>query len=122
MNKGVILYVSLLICLTMATTCSADQAIVVKKVAHAPVIDGSGADEVWAQAPEYTTYDKVAKINLTLKAVYTDTEIFFLVSYPDADKSDTHKTWEWEETTQMIKQGLTEKTYLFSNGIWSLTL
>lgn len=114
MNKGIILYVSLLICLTLAITCSADQAIVAKKVAHAPVIDGSGADEVWAEAIEYTTYDQVAKINLTLKAAYTDAEIFFLVSYPDADKSDTHKTWEWDEVTQMYKTGLDrEDVFIF---------
>ncbi|MDD5194569.1 MAG: ethylbenzene dehydrogenase-related protein [Candidatus Omnitrophica bacterium] len=114
MKKRRILYASLLICLTMATTCFADQAIVAKKVAQAPAIDGSGADEIWAQATEYVTYDKAAKINITLKAAYTDTQIFFLVSYPDADKSDTHKTWEWDKTTQMYKSGFDrEDTFVF---------
>lgn len=42
---------------------------------------------------------------MTLKAVYTDSEIFFLVSYPDADRSDTHKTWEWDKDDEMYKTG-----------------
>ncbi len=106
MKKRAILPLSLLICLAMVPTGYADQVIVAKKVVHAPVIDGGGSDEVWSQATEYTTYDKVAKLNLTLKAVYTDTQIFFLVSYPDADRSDTHKTWVWDKNTEMYKTGL----------------
>jgi hypothetical protein len=105
MNREIMLSVCLIVCLTAAIMCYADQTIVVKKVTTAPVIDGKGADGVWTEATEYATYDEVAKINLTLKAVYTDAEIFFLVSYPDTDKSDTHKTWEWDETTQMYKTG-----------------
>jgi hypothetical protein len=105
MNKGILLSISLVVCLLAAPNGYADQILVAKKVATAPVLDGNGADAVWAEAPEITTDDQVAKINMTLKAVYTDTEIFFLVSYPDADKSDTHKTWEWDKTTQMYKTG-----------------
>lgn len=95
----------LLFCLAIVTGCFADQVIVAKKVASAPVIDGLGDDPAWKEAVEYTTYDNVAKINMTLKAVYTDTEIFFLVSYPDADKSDTHKTWIWDKSKKMYKDG-----------------
>jgi hypothetical protein len=105
MRKRIILYGSLLVCLITAITCYADQVIVAKKVARPPVIDGSAADEAWAQVTEYVTYDKVAKINMTLKAVYTDTQVFFLVSYPAAYKSDTHKTWEWDKAAQMYKTG-----------------
>jgi Ethylbenzene dehydrogenase len=101
MNKGIALFFSLLVCLAMTTTGYAEQIIVAKKVARAPVIDGSGSDEVWSQATGYTTYDEIAKLDVILKAVYTDTEIFFWVSFPDADRSDTHKTWIWDKNTEM---------------------
>ncbi|MFA5119174.1 MAG: ethylbenzene dehydrogenase-related protein [Candidatus Omnitrophota bacterium] len=105
MSKGVVLFVSLIVCLTYAITSYADQDITAQKVTQAPVIDGNGADEVWGKSTEYTTFDAVAKINMALKAVYTDREIFFLVSYPDPDRSVTHKTWEWDKTTGMYKTG-----------------
>jgi hypothetical protein len=62
-------------------------------------------DSVWAQAREYTIYDTVAKIDMTLKALYTGSEISFLVSYPDSDASTTHKTWNWDKTAGIYKTG-----------------
>lgn len=85
--------------------CFADQTIVAKKVTNAPVIDGTGNDPVWTQAQEYTIQDIIAKIPITLKAVYTDTEIFFLISFADSDESVTHKTWTWNKTKEMYKEG-----------------
>ncbi|MGA1791829.1 MAG: ethylbenzene dehydrogenase-related protein [bacterium] len=105
MRKLIVSSLCLLFCLAVSTSCFANQNIVPKKVANAPVIDGRGTDSVWAKAKEYTIHDNVAKVDITLKAVYTDKEIFFLVSYPDPDKSDTHKTWEWNKTMEMYKQG-----------------
>lgn len=105
MKKYTVLLMGFVVCLTGATVCSADQTIVVRKVDRPPVIDGMGNDPVWAQATEYTTYDAVAKINMTLKAVYTDSEIFFMVSYPDSEESNTHKSWVWDKTTEMYTTG-----------------
>ncbi|MFA5088698.1 MAG: ethylbenzene dehydrogenase-related protein [Candidatus Omnitrophota bacterium] len=113
MNKR-ILYISLFMCLAAVIPGYADQTVVAQRAELAPVIDGSGTDEVWAGVREYSTYDRVAQINIILKAVYTDTEIFFLVSYPDTDKSDTHKSWKWDEATQMYKTGPDrEDTFIF---------
>lgn len=105
MRKVKVLELAFLFYFTMVSVCSSDQVIVAKKVAQAPVIDGIADDPVWAEAKEYTTYDDVAKIKMTLKAVYTDTGIFFLVNYPDADQSDTHKTWIWDKTEKMYTDG-----------------
>lgn len=92
----------------------AEQHIIARKVARAPVIDGNDTDSVWAHAKKYTVYDEVAKIDVTLKAVYTDTEIFFLVSYPDTDKSNTHKSWVWDKTMEMYRSGPDrEDTFVF---------
>jgi hypothetical protein len=105
MNKIIMFVATAFVFLTLAAVCHAGQTVVVKKVTIPPVIDGNGSDEAWAQASECVTYDGIAKINISLKAVYTDARIFFLVSYPDADRSVTHKTWEWNKATQMYKTG-----------------
>lgn len=105
MNRLLVFILGLLVGFFALTTCYADQTVIAQKVDKAPVIDGTGNDPVWAQATEYTTYDEIAKINVTLKAIYTDTEIFFLVSFPDSDESNTHKTWTWDKATEMYKEG-----------------
>lgn len=105
MKKWKMLLAGIVVCLAIATNSYADQTIVAQKVASAPVIDGGGTDSVWAQAIEYTTYDEVAKMNMTLKAVYTNSEVFFLVSFPDPDKNITHKTWTWDKTKEMYITG-----------------
>lgn len=105
MKKLLVFILGLVVGFVAVTTCYADQTIIAKKVDSAPVIDGTGNDPVWAQATEYTTFDEVAKINITLKAIYTDKEIFFLVSYPDKEASLTHKSWVWDKTTEMYKVG-----------------
>ncbi len=103
-----------------STVCFANQTIVAGKVVRPPVIDGIGSDSPWAQAREYTIYDSVEKINMTVKAVYTDSEIFFLVSYPDPDQSNTHKSWLWDKTTKMYKPGPDrEDTFVFK---WNMEL
>lgn len=106
MRRAKALFLGLLFCVTVFTVCFADQVIVARKVSQAPVIDGKGDDPAWLKAKEYTTYDVVAKINITLKAVYTDTDIFFLVNYSDPDRSATHKTWDWDAGEKMYKDGL----------------
>ncbi|MCK5580202.1 MAG: hypothetical protein KAJ18_02900 [Candidatus Omnitrophica bacterium] len=81
------------------------QTIKAEKVGYPPVIDGIGNDEVWQQAQSIVTYDNVADIDLTLKALYTDNQIFFLVVFPDADESRTHKSWVWDKIKEMYILG-----------------
>jgi len=52
----------------------AAQTITAQKVDQPPVIDGKADDDVWKSAPEFITHDKVADIDITLKAVYMDTD------------------------------------------------
>lgn len=62
-----------------------------------PVIDGLADDPAWARAESITLpldYGPVQEA--TLKAVYTDQEIFLLVSWPDASKDDQHRPWLWD--------------------------
>ncbi len=93
------------ICLCLHVVCHASQTLTAKKVDNPPVIDGIGSDDVWKNAEEIFTHDKVADIDISLKSVYTDSEIFFLVSFPDEDESRTHKSWVWDEIIKLYTVG-----------------
>ncbi len=82
-----------------------DQTIIVQMATHPPVIDGKGTDAVWAETQEIVTKDKIADIDITLKALYTKEEIFFLVSFPDPEESRNHKSWVWDEKIGIYKVG-----------------
>jgi hypothetical protein len=76
--------------------CLAEQSLVAIPVQESPLIDGLADDPAWQNAPLLTTHDKTAGLEIRIKAVYTDTEIFFQVSFPDPDESRTHKSWLWD--------------------------
>ena len=92
----------------------ADQQVVAVNVQRPPVIDGRADDAVWTRARAVTTIDAVAEIPLTLKAVYTEDAIFFLVQYPDATENREHKTMLWDEAAKMYRMGpAREDTFVF---------
>ncbi len=83
----------------------AESKLISTKVDRPPVVDGKGQDPVWEQASELVTHDKVADLDIVLKSVYTDDQIFFMVRYADPDESRLHKPWVWNETDQIYKAG-----------------
>ena len=63
-------------------------------IVDTPEIDGLADDPVWDRAEALTLpLDSGLVTEATLKAVYTDTEVFLLVSWPDPDKDDQHRPW-----------------------------
>lgn len=105
MKKMIFLMLGLIVCFCISATSNAAQTITAQKVEKAPVVDGEGTDPVWAKAKAIITHDKVADIDVTLKTVYTDREIFFLVSFPDPDESKTHKSWVWNKAIEVYEMG-----------------
>lgn len=95
--------VTLFFCVT--ATAFADQTIVTVKVKQAPVIDGRANDIVWNKAREIVTHDAVANIDIRLKTVYTDAEIFFLVRFPDSTENRQHKQMIWNNKTKLYNIG-----------------
>ncbi|RMF86077.1 MAG: hypothetical protein D6736_15900 [Nitrospinota bacterium] len=73
----------------------------VVKVKRAPQIDGR-VDTVWSQARPVTVYLRggSGEIPLTLRAIYTEEQIFFLAEWPDSTEDRTHKPWVWDEGRQ----------------------
>ena len=95
------------------------QTVTAVKVSQAPTVDGLGNEAVWQAAAPVVTRDETAHIDMRLKAVYTDSHIFFLVEYPDPDASVTHKTWFWDKAKGAYQQGPDrEDVFVFK---WLLT-
>ena len=65
--------------------CHAGSQLVSAKVDTAPVIDGRGQDPVWQATRELVTRDKIGGMDIVLKSVHTDKEVFMLVRYSDSD-------------------------------------
>ncbi len=105
MKKGMSSVVSLMVCFMMGAVCHGEQTILAKKADDPPVIDGVGDDSAWKGAGGVTTHDKVANLYVTLKAVYTDDSVFFLVVFPDPDESRIHKAWKWDAASESYKIG-----------------
>ncbi|MDP7035533.1 MAG: ethylbenzene dehydrogenase-related protein [Planctomycetota bacterium] len=69
---------------------------------QSPILDGSGAERIWTRAPILSlelgtsppTQDpSSAGVRLALRAIYTDTEIFFLAEWPDNNRNHLHQPW-----------------------------
>jgi hypothetical protein len=105
MNKKIKLLFFLIIFLNCSFSCYAAQTLFAQKIEEAPVVDGISNEQEWKNAQVIVTHDKVADIDITLRALYTDQEIFFLVSFPDPDESRTHKSWVWDEVQEIYRIG-----------------
>lgn len=85
----------------------------------APVIDGHADEPVWKSAPAITTLDYSSQRPITIKSVFTSTDIFFLVTFPKDVPSVTHKTWTWDPKEQVYREGPDrEDVFLFK---WSMS-
>lgn len=87
-------------------------SLVAAKVAKAPTLDGKLDDEAWrAAVPLKITVKRVLppnvgqSVEVTLRCVHTDTDIFFAATWDDASKSVSHKTWVWNADKKAYETG-----------------
>ncbi|NOQ66737.1 MAG: hypothetical protein GQ556_05945 [Desulfobacterales bacterium] len=104
-KKTVFLICMVLVCFGIASPCFGEQKLLAMPVTEPPVIDGLAGDPAWENAQEIITLDKSSKMPITIKAVYTDTEFFVQVSFPDKDESRTHKSWIWNKGREIYTVG-----------------
>ncbi|MCI0642812.1 MAG: ethylbenzene dehydrogenase-related protein [Gemmataceae bacterium] len=78
----------------------------------APTLDGSDNDGVWTNAKAVEVVakrvmpGKEGSTRVSIKSVYTDTEVFFLFRWEDTSKDDaSHKTWVWNKETKKYEDG-----------------
>jgi hypothetical protein len=88
-------------------------------VNEAPTIDGYATESLWNTAPAISTLDYSSQRPITLQSVYTASEVFFLVTYPVAAPSETHKTWTWDAKEEIYREGPDrEDVFVFK---WSMS-
>jgi methyl-accepting chemotaxis protein len=105
--------VILMVSLSVSASHSA-QTITSVKGNEAPVIDGSGNDAAWKSSRSYTVRDNRADVDVTIRSVYTEDEIFFLVQYPDSAEDRLHKPWVWNSELEVYSIGhQREDTFTF---------
>ncbi|MGQ4807440.1 hypothetical protein NKDENANG_00788 [Candidatus Entotheonellaceae bacterium PAL068K] len=67
---------------------SSSPIVMVMKVAAAPVLDGKGSDVAWQKAPaSILAMRGYSAERIAMQVVYTDTDIFFLLSWSDYSHS-----------------------------------
>jgi hypothetical protein len=86
-------------------TALSAQTIVAAKVSAPPIADGSASDSAWKSAGAITVKDARTGGDITLKTVYTDDQIFFLVTYPDKTEDRLHKPWVWDKALKAYSMG-----------------
>lgn len=107
---------TLLIFITIFMTgpwASAQQApsepvpLVAVRTIEPPTLDGRGDDAVWGQVSPVTVtargvmpQTRGTSTEVTVRATYTDTELYLLVTWEDATQDDLgHRTWRWDPAT-----------------------
>lgn len=68
-------------------------------------VDGMELENMWSQAKATVVHDDIAKIDITVKVLYNEQDIFVLVRFPDPDESRTHKSWVWNQSQKVYEMG-----------------
>jgi len=104
------IYVSVLS--TAGPTFAHANQIVVVKVATSPVIDGVADDAAWRGARalkldvrRVTPPNKGVQTEASIRAAYTSTHFYFLLSWKDPTADVSHKTWTWNAATGAYEEG-----------------
>lgn len=105
MNKRICGLLFISVSVLLASPAYADKQVVSKKVGTGPVVDGNSNDAAWKQATEVITHDPVANIDISIRSVHTQNNIFMLVRFPDDTHNTEHKTLEWEKSSNLYRVG-----------------
>lgn len=117
MRKSIIYIIGLAILLLSQHASYAYKILTAARISALPVIDGK-PDEFWNKIEGIRTFDKIAEIEIELKAAYNAERVFFLVSFPDIEESRSHKSWIWNKTNQIYESGPDrEDVFIF---IWNM--
>lgn len=85
-----------------------DEALILRaaRVAEPPTVDGVIDDPAWADAEPLTVPLAHGAVGeATLKAVYTEDEIFLLVTWSDPTRDDQYHPWVWNAALDRYVEG-----------------
>jgi len=72
-----------------------------------PAVDGAAGDAAWAEAPRFPVEVQGAsgRFTVTSAAVWNAERIWFLLRWPDRDRSDRHRPWTWSSEEKAYVAG-----------------
>ncbi len=79
--------------------------LIAMKTVDKITIDGQNKEAVWQKAEPLTIHDPIAKLKITLKALYSDKKVYISVQFPDSDENRAHKKWVWDTSKKLYKIG-----------------
>ena len=82
-----------------AGTLAVEDTLISEPVAVAPTIDGDASDAAWDDATAITI-ELDNGIDVSLKSVYTTSNIYFLATWEDGDESIEMAPWSYNDTTK----------------------
>lgn len=68
-------------------------------------VDGMEQENMWSKAKPIVVHDNIAKVDITVKALYSEQDIFILVKFPDPNESRIHKSWVWNKSQKVYEMG-----------------
>ena len=96
----------------------AEKVVTSYKTSQNLQIDGIETEDAWKNVKAVTTFDPIAQVKISIKSVYSETKIYFLVSYLDKNESRLHRCWIWDKEKEMYIEGPTrEDVFVFK---WKL--
>jgi len=114
--KKYIVYVIVVLALALLTVAVATaQGTVLQaaKVTTPPTLDGDASDAAWAAASAL----ELSTPKMTLKAVYTDKDLYVLAVVPDTTASFTRGAWVWDGAKWGMVKGQSEDRVAI---VWSM--
>lgn len=105
MKRRALSFCFIIMFLGITASVMAEQVLPLKLITGAPEIDGKASEQIWQEAAAITTHDRVNDLPITIKGIYNDTDVFFLVSFPDPDESRSHKSWTWDRGREIYTVG-----------------
>jgi len=91
--------------LSLSSTATAATTLHALKVTTPPTIDGHAEESVWQRATPLSVHDAIADIDITLKAVYTDQNIYLVASFDDATENRFHRSLVWNSEIESYENG-----------------
>ncbi len=86
--------------------------LVATKIASSPNLDGVADDAAWRTAQplkldvrRVMPPNKGVKTEASIRAAYTSTHVYFLLSWKDPTADVSHKTWTWNAATGAYEEG-----------------
>lgn len=113
----ILMTITIAAAILVAGPTQAAQELIAAKVDKVPTIDGVADEAIWSKAKVVVAHDPLAKIDVTIQAVYTNDSICFLVTFPDSTENRGHKTLVWVPEQERYRTGTDrEDTFVFK---WS---